>query len=153
MVECMNLAKQDFLHEYNTDKRYNLKDFPSAKVIARIYEMAVNNAISLDEAIDALEEISSYKTEIRDIITRFTEYKKSRNLMDYDDLLYYTEKVLAENDHLRHRVGLIIRVYTLSDLPTSAIYLALNSVTLIAKPLYWIQIIVPGNLFWTLQTK
>ncbi len=102
MMDALGIAKQDFLDEKKREgKEYNLKDFPKTKVIGGIYEASVNNCISYDAVLDAVDEFNAYKEEIIAILDKFKKYKKERNLLDYNDLLYYTEKLLSNDELLR----------------------------------------------------
>jgi DNA helicase-2/ATP-dependent DNA helicase PcrA len=105
MIDALSIAKEEFLEENEKQgKSYNLKDFPNVHQVGQIYECSVNNCVSVDQAIDLFPDIDVYRNEINDILSRFKQYKKDRNLMDYNDLLYYTEKVLSENEFLRSRM-------------------------------------------------
>lgn len=105
MMDALSIAKEEFLEESERQgKKYNLKDFPNIRDIGQVYECSVNNCLSIDEAIDLFPDIDVYDKEIKTILLKFKQYKKDRNLMDYNDLLYYTEKVLSENEFLRSRM-------------------------------------------------
>ena len=76
--------------------------FPKGSVIKDIISYSLNTMTDIAEAIefrspyfiDIIDEITS----IRD---RYMEKKRAANVMDFDDLLVYWHKLLAENEDLR----------------------------------------------------
>ena len=48
-----------------------------------------------------------YKSEyeVVTIINNYRKHKIEKNIMDYDDLLYFTELLLRKNDKLREKVA------------------------------------------------
>ena len=105
MMDALSIAKEEFLEAKRKEgKEYNLKDFPNIHQIGQVYECAVNNCLTEDESLLLFAEINTYSAEIKEILSRFKRYKKDRNLMDYNDLHYYTEKVLSENEFLRKQM-------------------------------------------------
>ena len=102
MMDALGIAKQDFLDEKKKmGKEYNLKDFPKTKIIGGIYEASVNNCVDYDSVIDLIPDFSVYREEIKSILDKFKRYKKERNLLDYNDLLFYTERLLSNDELLR----------------------------------------------------
>lgn len=100
-MDVMGLAKQEFLQEAKKKGiEYNYKDFPRTEEVMEIYECSVNKCITYEEVIDK----SQYREEILSILKRYKKYKKDRNFMDYDDLLYFTEKLLSHDEYLRSQV-------------------------------------------------
>lgn len=105
MMDALSISKQSFLSDKKTEKiEYNLKDFPTTSQIGQIYEASVNNNVNETHVIRLIPEISEYESEILDILKRFKEYKKDRNLLDYNDLLYFTQKLLEHDTLLRERM-------------------------------------------------
>ena len=102
MMDALGIAKQEFLDKKKKEgKEYNLKDFPKTKVIGSIYEASVNNCVTYEQVIEFMPDIDVYEEEIIEILNNFKQYKKERNLLDYNDLLYYTEKLLSNDELLR----------------------------------------------------
>lgn len=102
MMDALGIAKQEFLDKKKKEgKEYNLKDFPKTKVIGSIYEASVNNCAKYEEIINLLPDVNVYMDEIVEILNGFKKYKKERNLLDYNDLLYYTEKLLSNDELVR----------------------------------------------------
>ncbi|MBN1625533.1 MAG: UvrD-helicase domain-containing protein [Deltaproteobacteria bacterium] len=80
--------------------------FPRRSTIASILSKAVN----LEQNIEALmrDEFSQFLEYIRDIQridVLYKNYKRSNQLMDYDDLLIFCRKILAENEHVRKELS------------------------------------------------
>ena len=104
MMDALGICKQDFLSDMKAKgMEYDLKDFPTTKCIGMVYEAGVNNCVEYSAVIDVMFDIIKYKEEILDILARFKQYKKERNLLDYNDLLYFTEKLLANDEYLREK--------------------------------------------------
>jgi DNA helicase II / ATP-dependent DNA helicase PcrA len=78
------------------------RKFPKGSVIKDIISYSLN---TITDIKDAIEVRSPYFIDIVDEITsiqaRYTEKKRTANVMDFDDLLYYWHKLLAENEDLR----------------------------------------------------
>jgi DNA helicase-2/ATP-dependent DNA helicase PcrA len=105
MMDALSMSKQSFLSDKKAEqKEYNLKDFPSTSKIGQVYEASVNNNVSQEKIIGSISTLAEYETEILDILKRFKEYKKSRNLMDYNDLLYFTQRLLENDEFLRKKI-------------------------------------------------
>ncbi len=115
MTEAISIAQQEFLSvkkEHGIE--YNLKDFPNKKAIAKVYEFASNNCVSFADAVNLFKDTDGYTEEVLSILKLFKEYKLSRNLMDYEDLLHYTEKLLKERKEFCKRLSLAYK-YILVD--------------------------------------
>jgi len=76
--------------------------FPKGSVIKDIISYSFNTMTGISEAIEARSPyFIDIIDEITDIQQRYMEKKRAANVMDFDDLLYYWHKLLAENDDLR----------------------------------------------------
>src|SRR5699024_2097690 len=75
------------------------KDFPTVKSIYKVYEYAVSNMIPYSKAAGKF--LFEYQEEAVFIIKNFMEYKRSRSLMDFEDLLYYMVELLEKNECIR----------------------------------------------------
>lgn len=84
--------------------------FPKRSTLASILSKAVN----LQQPIESLmrEEYSQFLEYVSDL-TRigelYKEYKKTNQLMDYDDLLIFFRKLLMENDEFRQSISIQYR--------------------------------------------
>ncbi len=76
--------------------------FPKGSVIKEIISYAVN---TMTDVAESIEERSPYFADIADEIasikTLYEQKKRITNAMDFDDLLFYWHKLLAENEDLR----------------------------------------------------
>ena len=105
MIDALGIVKQEFLSEESKNGRdFSLKDFPKTAIIAKIYEVAINNCVEYDDVIDKIDDVVAYKDVIKTILNNFKTYKKERNLLDYNDLLYYTERLLSNDELLRKNI-------------------------------------------------
>ena len=101
--DAISICRQEFIENAKKEnKLYNLKEFPSAKHIQNIYEMSINNSDTIKNTINnSFISLNNYFEEITFIIAKYKDYKKEHNLLDYNDLLYYSEKLLNLNEGLR----------------------------------------------------
>ena len=84
---------------------YNkLKGMPKGSAIAGYISKSVNMKRPIEEFLHNGDRIRAedYAEEIKKVAREYRSYKIERNLMDYDDLLYFTEKLLAESPIVRN---------------------------------------------------
>lgn len=84
---------------------YNkLKGMPKGSAIAGYISKSVNIKRPIEEFLHNGDRIRAedYAEEIKKVAREYRSYKIERNLMDYDDLLYFTEKLLAESPIVRN---------------------------------------------------
>ena len=82
------------------------KDFPRGSELQNMFSIALNKSKSIEWVV--INKYPKYEDCISDILfikEEYTKYKKERNILDYDDLLVYTNKLLKENDDIRKRVS------------------------------------------------
>lgn len=82
-------------------KGISTSDFPTARQMQAVYAECINNMRSLDSVISSVDCLQGYEDDVRQILTSFVKYKRSHNMMDYDDLIYYTVKILHNNEDVR----------------------------------------------------
>ena len=97
IVSMLTNAKKK---ELQKNGRY-VKNFPTAGVIMNINSQSINDMISIRNAIECEEKTEGFHEETKEIIEQYIEYKKQRNMMDYDDLLLNTVLVLKNFDQVR----------------------------------------------------
>ena len=86
------------------------RNFPKKKTIQTIFSKAINKDASIEKIVEKYYQ--SYFLEIEDLqklYTQFTAYKLEHQLLDYDDLLVYTRKLLQEHEHLRRKLSNLYR--------------------------------------------
>ncbi|MBN1298544.1 MAG: ATP-dependent helicase [Actinobacteria bacterium] len=82
------------------------KRFPRKDTIADIISKSVNKDLDLQSIVrDEYSHFIDYCDEIKKIKDFYCQYKFSRTMMDYDDLLIYLEKLLFENDDIRKKIS------------------------------------------------
>lgn len=127
MMDALSIAKQSFLSAQKTaGKEYVLKDFPSSSLIGSIYEASVNDCLPQEQIIRLTPSITEYEKEIIDILNRFKEYKKQRNLLDYNDLLYFTKAILEQDEFLRKKTDEQFRYVSCDEYQDSATCSTIN---------------------------
>lgn len=87
---------------YNkTDKRFPLKS-----TIAGVISKSINKNTDINEILNTdYPHFSQWAEEIKLIQLEYQSYKKEKQIMDYDDLLLYTEKLLRDNDEIRKKIS------------------------------------------------
>ena len=84
---------------------YNkLKGMPKGSAIAGYISKSINMKRPIEEFLHNGDRVRAedYAEEIKNVAREYKSYKIERNLMDYDDLLYFTEKLLAESPIVRN---------------------------------------------------
>lgn len=86
---------------YKKDKRFPRKD-----TIADIISKSTNKDCEIKSVIrDDYPHFLEHWEAVEKIRTAYTDYKKSRTIMDYDDLLIYLEKLLSGNEEIRKKLS------------------------------------------------
>lgn len=81
-------------------------DFPKAAELKTLFSSHVNKGMSLDFLIDnEYTNMEPYKAEIKGLFCEYSDYKLSHSVLDYDDLLFYANKLLRENPSIAREVS------------------------------------------------
>ncbi len=100
-IEAFELAKKTII--LPADKA---KGFPKARTIAEIFSRARGSGINIDEAVRRRHpHLAEYVPQIKEISEFYEEHKRSNNLMDYDDLLANSVRLLEENETARSEIA------------------------------------------------
>jgi DNA helicase II / ATP-dependent DNA helicase PcrA len=84
----------------------DMKGFPKARTIAGTLARAVGGGISVHEVLRRrYPHLVEYAPDIERIRMQYEEHKKANQLMDYDDLLVNTVRLLEENSEIRAHVS------------------------------------------------
>ncbi|MBM3699992.1 MAG: ATP-dependent helicase [Actinobacteria bacterium] len=91
----------------NRDGFYkNKKRFPRKDTIADIISKAVNKDCRIKDIIrDQYPHFLEHWEAIEKIKASYSDYKLSKSILDYDDLLIYLEKILSQNEDIRKKVS------------------------------------------------
>jgi DNA helicase-2/ATP-dependent DNA helicase PcrA len=93
------------LKESKIDRK--ARRFPKGSILKELFSYAVNTIETIE---DSIRERNPYFfdliNEISEIQRRYVEKKRATNAMDFDDLLYYWHRLLAENEDLRRYYGM-----------------------------------------------
>lgn len=90
--------------ELKIDKK--AKRFPKGTVLKEIFSYSIN---TMKDILESVKERSPYFfdiiDEISDIYQHYNKKKKDVNAMDFDDLLFYWHRILADDEDLRKLYG------------------------------------------------
>jgi DNA helicase-2/ATP-dependent DNA helicase PcrA len=90
---------------HNKDKR-----FPRKQTVGEIFSMAVNKQTAVPELIEReYPHLCDSLDDLLRLYERYGEYKSSKTLLDYDDLLTKLKDLLANHEEARHRLSQIYR--------------------------------------------
>ncbi|MBW2435120.1 MAG: ATP-dependent helicase [Deltaproteobacteria bacterium] len=82
------------------------RSFPRSKTLADIFSRAVNKGLSLDEVIENdYPHFESHLETISRLYRLFEIRKQEHHFLDYDDLLVYLRRLLAEYPDVRDRIS------------------------------------------------
>jgi len=108
--------------------------FPRKRTLGEIFSMAVNKGTTVAELVAA--EYPHLVEELQDLLrvyARYTEFKDTKHLLDYDDLLVKLRNALATNGALAARLGRQYR-YLMVDEYQDTNALQSEIVRLLAEP-------------------
>jgi DNA helicase-2/ATP-dependent DNA helicase PcrA len=90
---------------HNKDKR-----FPRKQTVAEIFSMAVNKQTAVPELIERdYPHLCDSLDDLLRLHERYVEYKSTKTLLDYDDLLTKLKDLLADHEEARRRLSQIYR--------------------------------------------
>lgn len=82
------------------------KRFPRKGALLDIISKSVNKSESVERIIYAeYPQFIEWQEQIKKIQSEYSDYKRLKSLLDYDDLLVYLKKLLAENEGLRLKLA------------------------------------------------
>jgi DNA helicase-2/ATP-dependent DNA helicase PcrA len=89
--------------------------FPRKQALAELYSMSVNRGAPIPELVaDSYPHLLEQLDDLVRVAARYTEFKRRKQLVDYDDLLVLLRSGLAEHADLAERLGRQYR-YVLVD--------------------------------------
>ena len=94
-IDILNLVKAENKNIFDIPK------FPSSKLICSFISKSINLGMSFDELAEQVGgNISLFTDQIKILYHDSIEYKKNHNMMNYDDLLVYTNHLLRTNENV-----------------------------------------------------
>lgn len=80
--------------------------FPSARIIKSLYSFSRNSQKSLNEVIEMKDpRLLPHLVDIEAVAVQYQKRKQEANAMDFDDLLVFWLKLLAERDDVRQKLA------------------------------------------------
>ncbi len=99
---------QDTVHHIRSSFAQNLRGqrFPQKQTLAAIFSASVNKQISLYEVIATdYPQFLQHHEAIEELQKRYSDYKSMNDVMDFDDLLVYTHRLLTKEKDVREIVA------------------------------------------------
>jgi DNA helicase-2/ATP-dependent DNA helicase PcrA len=99
---------EDVIQLIRSDMGLNTKEkrFPRKQTVAEIFSMTHNKQTSLADLIEMeYPHLVDANFELAELLTRYTEYKRTKSLLDYDDLLVKLRDLLANHGDVRQRLS------------------------------------------------
>jgi DNA helicase-2/ATP-dependent DNA helicase PcrA len=85
-----------------------LKDrsFPKKRTLAGVFSRAANKVLSIEDVVyQDYQHFELYLDSIEGLYKAYQAYKVDHNLLDYDDLLIYLNRLLSENPEAREKIS------------------------------------------------
>jgi DNA helicase-2/ATP-dependent DNA helicase PcrA len=99
---------EDVINLLRADLGLDTKErrFPRKQAIAEMYSMAVNKSVPLAQLLEEeYGHLLDHLPQLLELHTRFVEYKRDRQLLDYDDLLVKLRELLHTSAEVRQRLS------------------------------------------------
>jgi DNA helicase II / ATP-dependent DNA helicase PcrA len=103
---------EDVIQLIRTDMGLNAKDrrFPRKQTVAEIFSMSLNKQTRLGDLLELeYPHLIDVNYELAELYDRYVEYKQTKSLLDYDDLLTRLRDLLADHEQVRNRLSGIYR--------------------------------------------
>jgi DNA helicase-2/ATP-dependent DNA helicase PcrA len=82
------------------------KRFPRKQTVAEIYSMALNKQWTIPDLVERdYPHLYDFLEDLLRLYERYVDYKKTRSLMDYDDLLIKLKELLSADEEVRRRLS------------------------------------------------
>jgi DNA helicase II / ATP-dependent DNA helicase PcrA len=99
---------EDAIQLLRTEMGLNYKDrrFPRKQTVAEIFSMSVNKQITIADLLEReYPHLYDSLDDLLQLYERYAEYKKTKALLDYDDLLTKLRDLLAQQENARQRLS------------------------------------------------
>jgi len=82
------------------------KRFPRKQTVAEIFSMSLNKQTRLSDLLELeYPHLIELNDDLAELFRRYTSYKRSKSLLDYDDLLTRLRDLLADHSEVRNRLS------------------------------------------------
>jgi DNA helicase-2/ATP-dependent DNA helicase PcrA len=99
---------EDVIQLIRTDMGLNTKEkrFPRKQTVAEIFSMTHNKQTRLSDLLEIeYPHLVDVDVELSELFTRYVDYKRTKSLLDYDDLLVQLRDLLANHTNVRERLS------------------------------------------------
>ena len=99
---------EDVIQLIRTDMGLNTKEkrFPRKQTVAEIFSMTHNKQTGLNDLLELeYPHLVDANFELNELFTRYVDYKRTKSLLDYDDLLVQLRDLLANHASVRARLS------------------------------------------------
>ncbi|HEY1269976.1 MAG TPA: ATP-dependent helicase, partial [Candidatus Binatia bacterium] len=99
---------EDLIQMIRTELGLNAKEkrFPRKQTVGEIFSMALNKQVTIAELIERdYPHLYDFLDDLLRLYERYVEYKKTRGLLDYDDLLIKLKELLSSDEGTRRRLS------------------------------------------------
>ena len=99
---------EDVIQLIRTDMGLNTKEkrFPRKQTVAEIFSMTHNKQTRLNDLLELeYPHLVDANFELAELFTRYIDYKRTKSLLDYDDLLVQLRDLLANHASVRERLS------------------------------------------------
>src|SRR5581483_1984802 len=99
---------EDLIQMIRTELGLNAKEkrFPRKQTVGEIFSMALNKQVTIAELIERdYPHLYDFLDDLLRLYERYVEYKKTRGLLDYDDLLIKLKELLSSDEATRKRLS------------------------------------------------
>jgi len=99
---------EDAIQLLRTEMGLNYKDlrFPRKQTVAEIFSMSLNKQTSMADLIEReYPHLCDSLEDLLQLYERYADYKKTKALLDYDDLLTKLRDLLARQENVRERLS------------------------------------------------
>ena len=88
-------------------KKIKTSKFPTDATLQDIHGRWISNMQTIEDICDYDTELDldpNYRNDVIEILTEYNKYKKDHNMMDFDDLMYYTYQLLRHHENIRAKL-------------------------------------------------
>ena len=99
---------EDLIQMIRTELGLNAKEkrFPRKQTVGEIFSMALNKQWTISDLIERdYPHLYDFLDDLLRLYERYVEYKKTRGLLDYDDLLIKLKELLEKDEATRRRLS------------------------------------------------